>query len=522
MALSVARIAGFSFLRSWMGVLFFSSSLFMAYNPAMRWEVENSVFVSSLIALTISLFACALLHRTVMGALNSRYGFLAGPTFTAVGVLLLLPSLHGGTAIEPAVLGASAVLTGFGSCLVLLDVGRSYASTQRRTCLVEVLLGTAIGSLLPLAASLLPVDAGCIAAVAMMLAAGICAHEANLSSKDEPRGNRVLGEVLPATTLGRLISGAFVLGFATGLIRYLYSPTTETASFNESAIWFFVFSAVVCLALVIPAARSRQCSMTPYYRLVIVLCTAGFALVPVFEMSSALPHLIFTVGYALFEVLAWVIMAELAHRFQYTSVQVFGIGRILVVEIGVIAGVVLFPSLGVQGVEARLLVTISVVSVILITVVSHYVLRAQDIPQLEDVPGSARSEAEGSAVEGSREVAGESRGAADAARLAPREDGNTGAPAFKGSPRIPLLERCRIVGAYYGLTEREVDVMHLFATGRTAARVQEELVISAGTVNTHAMHIYQKMDIHSRQELMELVATANLDEMTREASHGER
>ncbi|WP_305299505.1 response regulator transcription factor [Parvibacter caecicola] len=70
-------------------------------------------------------------------------------------------------------------------------------------------------------------------------------------------------------------------------------------------------------------------------------------------------------------------------------------------------------------------------------------------------------------------------------------------------------------GAYYGLTEREIDVMHLFATGRTAARVREELVISAGTVNTHALHIYQKMDVHSRQELIEKVAAADLDAMVR-------
>ncbi len=57
--------------------------------------------------------------------------------------------------------------------------------------------------------------------------------------------------------------------------------------------------------------------------------------------------------------------------------------------------------------------------------------------------------------------------------------------------------------------------MHLFATGRTAARVREELVISAGTVNTHALHIYQKMDVHSRQELIEKVAAADLDAMVR-------
>lgn len=515
-----------------MGLLFFCSALFQAYDSATRWQVENNVFASSLMALTLSLLACALLHQAVLRILDSRFGFLAGPTLAAVGVVVLMPMLVSGQPIAAVFMIGSAVLTGLGSCLVLLDVGRSYASSGRRTCLLEVLLGTALGSLVPMAAMLLPVGAGCALAICLLYGAAIGAHAANLHSKGEPRGTRALGEVLPPTTLTRLVVGAFILGFATGLIRYLYSPQAGDSSPNSQAAWFFLLSAVVCLVLMAPAARSRHCSMSPYYKLVIVLCTAGFAIVPIFEINSALPHLLFTVGYALFEVLAWVIMAEIAHRFQYTSVQVFGIGRILVVEIGVIAGVVLFPSLGVQEVEPRLLVAIAAICVILITAVSQYVLRAQDIRRLENTrpteEGGCGESAAAAASSWHREVAEGNGAPAREGTLPQTNDDRTNAakpqeghPDQRGSSsgtRVPLLERCRIVGNYYGLTEREIDVMHLFATGRTAARVREELVISAGTVNTHALHIYQKMDIHSRQELMEKVATADLDLMMRTLS----
>ena len=511
---------GFCFLRSWMGLLFFCSALFQAYDGTVQWRAANDVFVSSLAVLTASLLVCSLLHQAVLRVLDSRLGFLAGPTLAAVGVAVLWPSLAGGAHLGAVSLAISAVLTGTGSCLVLLDVGRTYASTTRRVCLFEALLGTALGSLLPLAAMALPVSICCALAICLMYAAAIGAHQANLHSKGEPRGTRALGEVLPAITLGRLVIGAFILGFATGLIRYLYSPQADSPSSNQQAVWFFLLSAVVCLALMLPAARQRRCSMSPYYKLVIVLCTAGFAIVPIFEINSALPHLLFTVGYALFEVVAWVIMAEIAHRFQYTSVQVFGIGRILVVEIGVIAGVVLFPSLGVQEVEPRLLVTIAALCVISITAVSQYVLRAQDIRQLESSATEREDEGERQRDGGRQqaETAEDRRGTQDGCAGSPSSancGSNAGRPEDGRPERVPLLMRCRIVGAYYGLTEREIDVMHLFATGRTAARVREELVISAGTVNTHALHIYQKMDVHSRQELIEKVADADLDAMVR-------
>ena len=42
------------------------------------------------------------------------------------------------------------------------------------------------------------------------------------------------------------------------------------------------------------------------------------------------------------------------------------------------------------------------------------------------------------------------------------------------------------------------------------ASIAEELFISENTVRTHCKHIYSKLDIHSRQELSDLVSSAEL------------
>ena len=92
----------------------------------------------------------------------------------------------------------------------------------------------------------------------------------------------------------------------------------------------------------------------------------------------------------------------------------------------------------------------------------------------------------------------------------------------RGNPeKKPLLERCKIIGAYYGLSKREIDVFHLLSLGRSAARIQEELLISTGTVNTHTYHIYTKLDVHSQQQLIDLMQAANLDAMVKELAKRE-
>lgn len=48
-------------------------------------------------------------------------------------------------------------------------------------------------------------------------------------------------------------------------------------------------------------------------------------------------------------------------------------------------------------------------------------------------------------------------------------------------------------------------MLALIAKGRSAPRIQSELHVSMNTVNSHTSHIYQKLKVHSRQELLDLI-----------------
>lgn len=78
-------------------------------------------------------------------------------------------------------------------------------------------------------------------------------------------------------------------------------------------------------------------------------------------------------------------------------------------------------------------------------------------------------------------------------------------PAQPEARRALWREACQAVAADAGLTPRETDVFMLMAKGRNSAVIEKELYISGHTVKTHTLSIYRKLDVHSLQQLIDLV-----------------
>ena len=72
-------------------------------------------------------------------------------------------------------------------------------------------------------------------------------------------------------------------------------------------------------------------------------------------------------------------------------------------------------------------------------------------------------------------------------------------------PSESFDERCRSIAESFALTPREAEILQFYARGRSTAVVQEELVLSYNTVKTHVRNLYRKTDVHSQQELIDLV-----------------
>ncbi len=65
-----------------------------------------------------------------------------------------------------------------------------------------------------------------------------------------------------------------------------------------------------------------------------------------------------------------------------------------------------------------------------------------------------------------------------------------------------LARNAEAMGARFGLSGREVEVLTLFSMGHTQKQVAEELFISPSTAHAHIRHIYTKTGMHSRQDIL--------------------
>ena len=86
-------------------------------------------------------------------------------------------------------------------------------------------------------------------------------------------------------------------------------------------------------------------------------------------------------------------------------------------------------------------------------------------------------------------------------KLEPRFIALTTAPV--ASSQIDTI--CSQIIAEFKLSEREGQILKLIARGNTVNIIANKLVISPHTVNTHIRHIYDKVGIHKRGELLEYI-----------------
>ena len=65
--------------------------------------------------------------------------------------------------------------------------------------------------------------------------------------------------------------------------------------------------------------------------------------------------------------------------------------------------------------------------------------------------------------------------------------------------------RIKELAAEFSLSARETEIVMLIARGFTTDNVAKKLVISPYTVNTHIRHVYEKVGIHKRSELIDYI-----------------
>lgn len=232
-------------------------------------------------------------------------------------------------------------------------------------------------------------------------------------------------------------------------------------------------TAIVMVALLIPMLFcSTRMNMALLYRSPAVLMVCGFLLIPVeAALGTVVSSYLISMSYSLMTVLVALILYDIAKR--------MGVAILLFVsiksaeQIFVVWGKDLSALLEQQGVLAGGGDTVVTALVAALVLASTLILFSER--ELSSKWGVTLLTA-GELVEKSEE-----------------EERLERAWAF-------LTERFR-------LSPREAEVFRLICFGKTGPEIQRELVIAEGTFKAHTRHIYEKMGINSRKELMALVTS---------------
>ena len=71
--------------------------------------------------------------------------------------------------------------------------------------------------------------------------------------------------------------------------------------------------------------------------------------------------------------------------------------------------------------------------------------------------------------------------------------------------RSRIGAKCDELSKQFGLTSREAEILTLLAQGKQQGQIAHDLYIAPSTVKTHIKHLYQKLGVHSRKGLCDLV-----------------
>jgi DNA-binding CsgD family transcriptional regulator len=215
-----------------------------------------------------------------------------------------------------------------------------------------------------------------------------------------------------------------------------------------------------------------------FYRFAIPLLSIMLFLSSLLHEAMPLTLLVFAC-FILFFFMVWVEFCEMSHRYRISPILVSGTG-LGFMFLGMLVGLAL--ALGFQS-DPRTGGNFAIITMMIICLLLGYFLMPR-----------SKAIAEMSIPEG----------------YYPGDSGDS--PGGTTVNRGRFIRRCEKVANTYLLSNRELDVFYLLAKGRNAAYISQKLYIAEGTVNTHTWRIYRKLNIHSQQELMELVDNMTLEQ----------
>ena len=494
---------GWAFLLAWVFCVFYTTAAGgISSGPAGQSGApplcQELFFGVMPLGSSVVMLALIVLAEPKLGApTHHKALFFAAPLLTAASTPLMFLALADPLA-NGVLFGLGSVATGVGSALLWVMWGEYYAVIPREESEGLAPLSAVLSAALVLIVSATSGWVPIALATAFPLISGLCLRQAWTS--DCTMAERALAASArreggpasrPLAGLGRTGFGILAVFSIVSIAGQFYDHRAG----GQALQGILVFSALM-MALVAFMAISgpRRISLAFLYRWMCPVLVVGFCAVILLGATGGIVSLAASIGGRFtFCLIAQVYFASYAASGRATPTQATSLGW-LFVHLGDLVGYTTFllcaPLLELlpDGILWICCICIAVLVTVTMFVLNDTASFHRPLP-LEDEGASGDA--------GCEEPASSP---APPAAETPVQTTETASPTNDDASGT-----VNALAAAHKLTPRETEVFALLAQGRSIPYIRDELIISRETAATHAKHIYAKLGVHSRQELIDLV-----------------
>lgn len=507
---------GFGVFQAWiflvifgMGYVFAPSTL-LPSTPVLPEHCLPIVFDTFLLTLGACLLLLAFSNQLLLKFYVGKNALITATCLASMGTLLIY-----GTGLEPtgtAFAVVAGALMGMGASLMTVLWGTAFARYEFTTIILNTVVAIVIGvAVYLILIHWAPVPLSGFLACVLPIAASLILWKLTpipyYRRQEMPifhplpihRTAFVLRFGLPIVIFG-FVLGALRHVCLSGLLPY------------EDLTTQLVIGAAACAGLAVIIATMAISKNESYWDMIFrcvlpAIALAVFCVPHLFGDYALLAGFFVIAGYICFETLMWFLIADLSQEFRLSPIFMFGLGRGLL-ELGSLIGSWLAQIPGDNTITGVFGNAEGALVLMLALAVAYSLLpRRREVRAIVDpnhvikMPGydALQTHIEKQQVEDEpqQETDGEEVGAAEV--------------DAKIRAKGRFHARCEEIADCYMLSRRETEVMFLLAKGHNAAFIQDKLYISKSTAKTHINHIYRKLDIHTQQELLNMVEDHNLD-----------
>ena len=358
------------------------------------------------------------------------------------------------------------VVTRLGSCWVIVAWGAQYA----RLDAFRITVFTLMSFILALAACFVALTSPQVVRV-LLAALALPASMALLllAARVELPAHEPSGKETFVDLTWRII----LVFFLFGIVTWTGIPYAQSNAGGMLEMGRFVIvgsGGVVSVLLVLVLVTKGTFSQSYVYKIVLPLIASGILLVATLNIETHVGPALISIGYTCFDLFCFTLFANACRKTGTNARRAFGWCRAIESSTPLVAIILMTTVEGALHLGDSLMVNLIGLAGILVVVAvimldrTHLFEREQLNPEIE-------------------------------------------------YPRAEVLyfaRQCEAAIEQYGLSPREAEVLSLIVRGRSVPHISQRLYISRSTVKTHITHIYEKLGVTDRQEMIDAIESISL------------